>query len=251
MLEAPYILTVGLPSVQGVSLSGRGTMFAATTAGTLDVQSDGQHHLLDARPARAVSAHAKTLYILDADGQTLRWGPLPAPGQPAQGLRTVSIEIAVSDMQAWCDEQVLLASAQGLLRWTPTKGTIVPFGPRVAAQRVSLAPDPVCESALVIDEDRVYQVFDSTRRPLGTAIAAPQSAAVQAGGRIWLAHGAPAVLSVLTPDGGWEVRARHLGDARDIVFGGGVRSGGASFSPGNIYIANGEGRLEYAQVAAP
>lgn len=243
LLEAPFILTAGLAPVNSLSPSPDSHFFAATDAGVVHILGDGQHALLDPAPAEAVSAHAGRLYALH--GGELRWTPLPL-AEPVVWTRRPAPP-GTHDLQAWCEDSVVLATDGGLLRWTPADDqiTAMAWGKGPVA-RIAVSVTAPCDELLVISGDSVQRRSASGSVVLASAVAAPQSLATASDGSVWVVHGADPVLSVLE-GGQLSTRARHLGDVRDVWFGSGV----GLWSRGNAYFASGEGRIDYAGVRQP
>jgi len=221
-------------------------MLLATAAGTYEVDGEGAARQIDTAPALAVSAHPKQIYILTEAG-AIRWGALPAPGQTA--LWKESAAAGVVDVQAWCADRVLIARESGLELWSPEQDSRVSFGPPMSGVRgVAMWPEVVCEGALVRTADALKGIEGvkddeaGTARTLISAIVSPRAVAADMDGELGRPQGRPAVRSIVEAEG-LAGRARHLGDARDVSFG-----PGALFNSDNIYIASGEGRLEYARV---
>jgi hypothetical protein len=238
ILEAPYVLTTGLTEIHSISPTGRGTMLAATPAGIVEIDGSGRHVLLARQPARAVAAHARTLYLLTDDA--LLWGDLPERGGLATHLSSIPAPDVV-DIQAWCNERLLLAGSSGLEIFDPAVGIISAHPTALPPLRaVSLPATAPCEGAVVVSEDAVIEVTGiQVRRH---AVSSPRLATPGRDGHIWVIHGDPPVLSRLDSDG-LSLRAEHIGDPRDAHFG-----TGGLFSPGNIYLADGSGTLDYARV---
>jgi hypothetical protein len=176
-------------------------------------------------------------------GALLRWTPLPMSEPPVWQVR--SAPPGTTDIQAWCDRRVLLATEQGLQTWSPDADTVepLPWGSGPVA-RVTLPRTAPCESIIVAAGDAIER-----RTALGTEVLANglqqiRAVAVSSTEQVWTIHGQQPMLSLLTPAGP-EVRARHLGDARDVIFG-----HGGLWAKGNAYFASGEGRIDYAQMYA-
>lgn len=242
-LEAPYILTSGLAPVHSLSPSSDDSFFAATDAGLVRIHGDGQHALIDPEPATAVSAHGDRLYALR--GAELRWTPLPL-STPLVWTRRPA-PAGTHDLQAWCEDSVALATDAGLMRWTPEDDQIVPLRwGEGAVSRLAVSPQAVCTELLVLSGDTVARRSASGSTPLVSGVSEARAIAAAGDGSVWVVHGASPVLSVI--DGGaLAVRARHLGDVRDVWFG----SGAGLWSPANAYFASGEGRIDYAGVRQP
>ena len=236
ILEAPYVLTTGLGEARGLSPTVHRTMLVASSTGVLEVSGSGARTLLTSQPARAVASHAQHIYLLTDD--SLLWGELPPSGEPLGALSAVPISGAV-DIQAWCDETVLIAGDFGLKIWSRTTSTLrdhpTPLPPLRA---VSLSLQAPCTVVNVISEDALLVVGETVTRH---SLTAPRAATPDRHGNTWVVHGEPPVLSRLS-GGVLEERARYLGDPRDVHFG-----NGEMFSADNIYIADGGGSLDYAR----
>jgi len=238
LLEAPYILTAGLPPVHSLSRTTEQDLLAATDAGVYRIDGDGAPHLVSPARADQLTAHGDRLYALT--GQTLSWSPYPVPADVAWASQPAPP--GTRDLQAWCDDTVLLATDSGLSVWTPLTGAIAPLPwPGGGAEQVTLPVSAPCDTVLVAAGGRIEQ-----RTASGTVILAAaeqvRALAVAHDGSIWAIHGSPPVLGIVE-DGAMSVRARHLGDSRDLQFG-----GGGLWDPRNAYLASGAGRIDYAQV---
>jgi hypothetical protein len=237
LLEAPFILSAGMGPVQDLSPTPDRDLFAATEDGIFLVTAEGTAVLKDPLQARAITAHMSRIYVLHEDvlqWTTLplgaaEWKRLPAPGQ-------------TNDIQAWCDEVVLLATSDGLMRWIPDTGSITPMPWGGPAEHLSLMTGAPCGEVVTSDQGTVTHHRGADATVIARDLGVIHALTVAADGSVWVVHRGAPVLSVLS--GGLpEVRARHLGDVRAVQFG----SGGI-WAPENAYLASGEGRIDYARV---
>ncbi|MFT5682964.1 MAG: hypothetical protein ACI8RZ_003888 [Myxococcota bacterium] len=238
ILEAPYVLTTGLTEIRSIAPSGRSTMLAATPGGVVEIAGNGSTTRLGEQSVQAIAAHATAIYLL-SDG-VLLWGEMPASGERIGALSRIPVP-GVVDIQSWCDEQVLLAGSAGLKVFHREAGTITDYPVALPPLKaVSLPAGGPCDGAVVIAEGAVIEVLGETlhRYPID----APRIVTPGRDGHTWVIHGEPPVLSRLE-SGTLSLRAEHLGDPLDAHFG-----SGELFSPGNIYLADASGTLDYARV---
>ncbi len=238
MLEAPYVLVTGLGPVRGVSPSPRTTLLVASEGGLLEVTGEGAVTVLAADgPYDAVATHRARLYGLRAG--TLRVAAFPVAGAPAW---TDTPWPGAVDLQATCEEALFVADAEGVARWTPG-GAVARFGPPLSGVRslTILVPDP-CGGVVAVTEDAVLQVTAEGTTALVAGVDHLRAAALDARGALWVVAGDPPVLGVVGASG-IEVRARHLGDTRDLAFG-----FGGLFPSANAYLGTDAGTLDYARV---
>lgn len=91
---------------------------------------------------------------------------------------------------------------------------------------------------VVVCADRLYDTVDMAH-PITTGLVDARAAAADAGGRLYVVQGEPPEL--FRVDGGsLALVARHVGDVRDLVFG-----GGGLLPRENIYLLRAEGQVDY------
>lgn len=91
---------------------------------------------------------------------------------------------------------------------------------------------------VVVCADRLLDTADLAH-PLLTGLVDARAAAADGGGRLYVVQGDPPELSRV--DGGaLTLVARHLGDVRDMVFG-----GGSLLPRENVYLLRAEGQVDY------
>ena len=238
ILDAPYVLSTGLGEVRGLAPTARHTLFVATSTGTWQIDGSGQRTAVDGRPARAITTHGTRLYVLHED--EIRWGPTPADG-PAASLVGAAWPGAL-DLQAACDDTVMVATATSITRWDPATDTRTPW---------PAAPDGItaiglgareCEELFVVAGSRLWSVTEEAATPLTAELSAPRAVTRDSAGAAWMLLGEPPVLARIVA-GEPQVRARHLGDPRDLHFG-----TGELLAPLNVYIADGAGTVDYVRV---
>jgi hypothetical protein len=241
LLEAPYVLATGLPPANGLSPSGRGPLLVATDGGTFQVDGEGRATLFLPGSARAVGAHRDRVYALETDRLAVYgW---PVEGGPAVPVRSWPLPGAL-DLQSWCGESVLVAFPDRVERVEPESGTRVVLAGGLAGVRGVGLGAPPCERAWVATAAGLVEL--GVEGPLRRVeLPDARAVAVDDRGRTWALHGAPPVLSVLAPSGPTEI-AGHLGDARDLHFG-----TGGLLPPDNVYLASGEGGVDYARLEVP
>lgn len=237
LLEAPFILTAGLPPVHDIAQAPDSNLFVATERGIFYITSDGAAVTQDPLSAQAISSHGSHLYALN--GGSLYWTALPLGS--AEWKRLPAPE-GTHDIQAWCHETVLLAADSGLYRWVPDTGhiSLEPWGR--PAERIGLMYGAPCDEVITAYQGSVTLHRGADTTVLARELEVIHAITVSADGGVWAVHRASPVLSLLR-DGLPEVRARHLGDVRAVQFG-----GGGIWAPENAYLASGEGRLDYARV---
>ena len=124
----------------------------------------------------------------------------------------------------------------------PDTGDITPEPWGRAAERIGLMPEAPCEEVITAHRGTITHHRGADATVLASELGTIHAITVSADGGVWVVHRDAPVLSLLR-DGLPEVRARHLGDVRAVLFGiGGI------WAPENAYFASGEGRLDYARV---
>lgn len=237
LLEAPYQLSTGLGSVRSICHTGRLSLFAASEKGTFEIDGEGAQTLIFEGPADAVTAHPRTLYVLGR-GQ-IHWGALPDAGQPLVVQGTLPAP-GVVDLQAWCDGSVLLAGKDEITAWNPETGETWAWAMDLPDLRaVTLGGGEGCDYALVVAGTSVLAVTPAEKRTLAHDLVSPRAVARDHRGRVWVAAGEdPTLMQV---EGGVaSIYARFLGQPRDLVAG-----IGGLLPPANVYIADGEGSVDY------
>ena len=247
LLEAPYILSTGLHGPERMSPSPSGTILVASAGGLVEIDGEGAARTLDPAPAVAVAATPEVIYVLSADGR-LRWAGW---AELQAGRATWSAQVlppGVRDLQSWCNGELRLASAQGVLRWSPEAPELTP-APEVAAgavlpplERLELLATGGCEGVLGLSADTLLWLTPTETRVLAERLEAPLAVASDRHGGVWLVAGTPPALWFLTAEGTLEQRARHLGGARDLLFG-----PGELLDRRNAYLIGEEGRLDYVR----
>lgn len=240
LLEAPYVLTTGIPPTAGLAPSGRGQLLAATSDGVYLVDGEGKASLLVPDEALAAGAHAQRISVLRRDRIDILTWP---PGLPPAATATWPAKGAV-DLQSWCDETLLVAYPDHVERLDPRTGTATTYIAGLTDVRGLSLGAKVCDAAWVATRDGLLEV-DVSGVLQRVLLADARAVAVDAQGHTWALHGEPRLLSALSPQGP-TVIARHLGDARDLHFG-----PGALLPPENVYLAAGEGGVDYARLAMP
>ena len=242
LLEGPYVLATGLGPAATLSHTADGTLLVGGETGLWSVDGQGHAVHLLTEAVDSVSASPSRIFVLQ--GSTLRQAPWPPA--PVLALSAGIEASGALQVQAWCQDQVMITRAGGLSLMDPGDGTQQPFGPPLAGARGGiLGPDPDCASAVVLTDDTLLRVRATTVEPLLEGAIAPRTAAVDEQGRIWLVNGEPPVLS-LVADGTAVTVARYLGQPRALNFG----SGGL-LHPQDAYIACADGSLDYVRVPAP
>jgi hypothetical protein len=240
LLEAPYVLTTALPPTVGLAPSGRGQLMAATSDGVYQVDGEGHATLLVAGEAKAVGAHAQRLEVLRRDRiDVYTW---PADGPPAM-LATWPTPGAV-DLQSWCEETLLVAYPDRIDRMDPETGAMTPYATGLEDVRSLCLGAKVCETTWVATRDALVNLGPEGVRQR-VPIDNPHAVAIDSQGTTWALHGEPRLLSAVLTQGP-TVIARHLGDARDVHFG-----PGGLLPPQNVYLAAGEGGVDYARLSLP
>lgn len=240
LLEAPYVLTTALPPTVGLAPSGRGQLLAATSDGVYLVDGEGKASLLVSGEALAVGAHARRLVALRRDRIDIyAW---PADAAPA--LQASWPAVGAVDLQSWCDEALLVAYPDRVDHLDPTTGAARAYVTGLDGVRGLSLGARVCETTWVATRDAVLEV-DAAGIRQRVPLDRPHAVAIDGQGHTWALHGEPRLLSALLAQGPMVI-ARHLGDARDVHFG----SGGL-LPQQNVYLAAGEGGVDYARLALP
>lgn len=226
--EAPYVLAVDLGEARSLAFRADSALLVATPRGLYAVDGEGRAEVVDARPALAVTATRRGVYTLD--GSRLRG---PELDQAAPGA---------VDLAAGWDDRLWLLYPDHLDAVDAGDGSVS----RVAdgldrARALGLTPPP---TMMVVTHDSVLLVDAAGAvRPVASGLEDPRAAAMDAGGRVWVATGSPGQLFRF--EAGQPVRvARYLDDPRDLHF-----TVIDPFPPDRLWIASGAGRVDY--VAAP
>lgn len=237
LLEAPYVLSTGLGEARALSPSGRATLLVASGAGLWEVDGEGKAAKVLDGDCSAVSMSPKAAFTL-CDGQ-LQWGPLPEPGAAVSGWQKKAAP-GVRDLQAWCDDTVLLGDPASVTAWDPNTGETSLWADGLPGLRaLALGGGQGCDWLTVVTEDAVRAVTPSGSTELIGGLVSPRAAAVDRSGRLWVIAGTPPVMSRV--EGGRATEfARFLGDPRDLQFG-----MGGLLPPSNGYLPNGSGTLDY------
>lgn len=231
------MLSTGLGSARTLTHTGRKTLFVGTSQGLYEVDGEGKQRLVLAGEIDAVSAHPRALYALG--GGKIRWGPLPGEGESLQ-VQGEEPAPGVGDLQAWCDGSVLLAGKGEITAWNPETGETWQWASGLDGLRaLALGGGEGCDDALVVAGDRLLAVRPEGARVLASGLVSPRAAALDRQGRAWVLAGEPPTL-MRVQDEKTEIYARYLGDPRDIIAG-----IGGLLPPPNLYMANGEGTLDY------
>lgn len=237
MLEAPYVLSTGLSEIRSITPSGRNTLIVGGRGGLWEVDGEGHNAVLGEGAVDALTAHPNRLYVLG--GGTVRYGPIPASGQPF--LPAGSYETpGVLDMQAWCDGTVLLESPQEITAWNPDTGETSAFAMGLSGLRaLTLGGGDGCDYALVTTETSLLQVTPTDVVVLAHDLVDARAATHDRTGRVWVVAGAPPVLYVVE-SGKARVFAESVGDVRDVVPG-----YGGLLQPSNLYLGGSDGSIGY------
>jgi hypothetical protein len=133
-----------------------------------------------------------------------------------------------------------LAQAQTLSVWDPSTGDVQTWADGFTEVRsISLATEAKCESAIVLDGDRVVRVWADHRETLAEGLTDARNAVTDGDGRLYALAGSPLSLQRFD-DGRWVTIVRRLPAARDLHFG-----FGGAFPRANLYIADADGTLDY------
>ena len=228
LLEAPYVLSSGLGEARSVAPTGNNTLLAATSAGVVEVNGEGEAQHLTHSHALAVTAHPTKRYVVEASGLRNLDGDqaLERPG--------------IRDAQAWCNDSVLFALADGVWSWKPSTGEVALWADGFEDIRATaLYPEAKCESLLVLDGEQVFRVWADQRVVLGRGLHNARSVATDGHGQIYALAGEPRTLLRQAGEE-WTTIARGLDHAEDLHFG-----FGGAFPRENLYIADSGGTLDY------
>lgn len=243
LMEAPYVLATGLGSVSGLVPTTQGTLLAATPAGIWEVDEAGGRTLLYSGVTTAITSHGTEVYALS--GERVLAARYPNTGAPSALQARLTLPGAL-DVQAWCDETVLIATPRDVHRWTPKTGELESWNLGLDdIVAVSLRAEPTCAGAWVLTRDALYDASPGVARPLHTGLENARAIAVDGAGQPWIATRDPAVLLRLR-GGEAEVFARYLGAPNDLHFG----VGSGLLPATNVYIATLDGTIDYVHVPA-
>jgi hypothetical protein len=248
LLEAPFVLTTGLGSSHSVVPSVRESMLVASDQGIWEIGSTGEKDLIHTQRSLDVATHPDRIYILEeskSGERRIRWGSFSA-GDSSLRLDHERDAEGVSDLQAWCNGQVLLAADTDLLLWTPEDGTVQVYAKNLPSVRSAhLGPSVDCETSLVLTHDSLIEVSPESQEVLFSGLINPRGVALDPWARTWLVAGEPPIL-YLAVEGRLELVARYLGDPRSIHFG-----TEGWLPPDHIFLVDGEGTLDYLKVPPP
>jgi hypothetical protein len=238
--KAPYVLTTGLGELRAIATGPGDTVFVAGPKGVLEIAGDGTPTSAVDGDARLVAAQPDRLFAVRGDvlEWTFRGASFPQAGGGSQALP------GIVDLLAWCDGELLVAYADHLALWRLGQEVERPFGTPVEGIRAVAVGSPNCASALALTDGALWSVPASGQPiQLAAGLSATRAVARDRLGRAWIVSGDPVTLARV--DGSSLVPfASDLGDVRDVVFG---HLG--LFKPQNVYVAAGEGRIEYVHVA--
>jgi hypothetical protein len=238
--STPYVLSTGLGELRAIATGPSGTAFVAGPKGVLEIAGDGKATSALDGDARLVAAQPGRLFAVFGD--VLEWTiRTSASPQAAGGSQSLP---GVVDLLAWCDGDLLIAYADHLALWRLGQEVERTFGAPVPGIRAVAVGSPECGSALVLTNDALWSVpATGPTAPLVRGLKDPRAVASDPLGRAWIVSGDPVALARV--DGSSLVPvASDLGDVRDVVFG---HMG--LFKPHNVYLAAGDGRIEYVHVA--
>lgn len=226
VLESPYVLTTGLGEVRSLAPGLDGRLLAATSTGLWAVTPEGRADRLDPAVGRAVSTHPGVVYVL-ADEQVSA-----GPGATVSTPGAVDVLAGYDEVVvAYPDRLDLHALDASTRRAVPVAGV----------RAVALGPPG---EYLVVTADALFRVDATGVHPLVTGLVDARAASTDARGHVYVAHGAPTELFRLddaTSPATLAPVAKWLGDVRDLQFGVGP------FPPQNLYIATGDGTLDYVR----
>jgi hypothetical protein len=242
LLEAPLILTTGLPTVHGMAPTLRGSILVATEEGLWEVQSDGKQRQLTLQPVQDVTTHPESLTLL-SEG-IISWGPYPEPAADLKLSGRIPAPHA-QQLQAWFDGSVMIGQIGSIQQLNRESGE----SQRIAEITgdlidIGLGGNQHDSPVLVHTNTGLHRVTASGV----TSMEVPahlQGASLDVRDRLWLVYGEPSQLSI-------QDKARlkpvssSVGSLRSMTLG----RGGALPSDA-LYIATDDGSIEYIRVPSP
>jgi hypothetical protein len=236
-LEAPYILASGLGPIADSAPTGRESIVVVGATGVVEVDGSGETHTLSSTGGDAITCHPDQ--IITRAGDTVRWGPLPDPGQTLVTTGEALVPGA-DDLQAWYGADVLVTTPTGIVRLNTATRAQAPFGPPVAGVRgITIQPE---RTAIVVTADAIHKVTADASEVWAIGLVDADTVAMDAQGRAWVTHNRPRVLAVVDRDGPQTV-ARYLDQPVSLHFG-----AGGLLRPDNAYMSEASGTVEYVQV---
>jgi len=193
LLEAPLILTTGLPTVHGMAPTLRDSILVATEEGLWEVQSDGKQRQLTLQPVQDVTTHPESLTLLSQG--VISWGPYPEPAADLEISGRMPAPHA-QQLQAWFDGSVMVGQPGSIQQLNRASGE---------SQQIAEVTGDVIDIGLGGNQrDSPVLVHTTTglhqaSRSGVTAMNIPahlRGASLDVRDRLWLVHGEPGQLSI-------------------------------------------------------